>query len=128
VERIGGAAIARAPPFAGILVDRLDRRRLMIACDLSRLFVNALIPAGWLLAGPQIWLIYVTTALGSALDNVFSVGATTATANLVDKDQMTEANGRLQISNGLTFFAGPILAGVIIAWLTRSPSHVLPPL
>jgi MFS family permease len=87
----------------------------MIACDLGRLFVYALIPAGWLLAGPQIWLIYVTAALGSTLGNVFSVGATTATANLVDKDQMTEANGRLQISNGLTFFAGPILAGVIIA-------------
>jgi MFS family permease len=105
-------------PFAGIVVDRLDRRRVMIACDLGRLCVYALIPAGWLLAGPQIWLIYATTALGAALDNVFSVGATTAIARLVDKEQLTEANGRLQIANGLTFVAGPLLAGVIIALFT----------
>ena len=36
--------------FAGILVDRLDRRRLMIDCDLGRQFVYALIPVGWLLS------------------------------------------------------------------------------
>jgi len=101
--------------FSGALVDRLDRRRLMIACDLGRLVVYSLIPAGWLLAGPQIWLIYVTTALGSMLGNVFGVAYITAVPNLVDKDQITEANGRLQISGGLSFVIGPVLAGVVTA-------------
>jgi MFS family permease len=102
-----------AGSFSGILVDRLNRRRLMIACDLGRFVVYSLIPTWWLLAGPQIWLIYVTAALGSLLGNIFSVGAITAVANLVDKDQITDANSRMQISGGLTFMVGPMLAGVI---------------
>ncbi len=101
--------------YAGLLVDRLDRRRLMIACDLGRLLVYSLIPAGWLLAGPQVWLIYVTTALGSLLGNVFGIGYITALANLVDRDQIMDANSRMQISGGLSFMAGPMVAGVAIA-------------
>ena len=101
--------------FAGALVDRLDRRKLMIACDLGRVAVYSLIPIGWLLAGPQVWLIYLTTALGSLLGNVFGVGFITALANLVDRDQITEANSRMQISGGVSFLAGPVLAGVVTA-------------
>jgi fucose permease len=73
-----GIAQLLAGLVAGALVDKLDRRRLMILCDLGRLLVYASIPLGWLIAGPQIWLIYLTTGLGSALGMVFQVAYITA--------------------------------------------------
>lgn len=72
---------------AGPLVDRFDRRKLMVRCDLGRAIVYALVPLGWWLAGPQLWLIYAVALAGSALAMVFGVAYITAVANLVDRAQ-----------------------------------------
>src|SRR5689334_12815180 len=72
---------------AGQIVDRLDRRRLMITCDLVRFVLLGLIPLGWALAGPQIWLVYVVVGLGSMVDMLFQVAYVTAIPNLVAHDQ-----------------------------------------
>ncbi len=110
-----GVASLVSGVLAGPLVDRLDRRRLMILCDSVRVLVYSLIPLGWWAAGPQVWLIYITAALGASFGMVFGVAYITAVPNLVDKDQITDANGRLQTSGGISFVAGPILAGIVIA-------------
>lgn len=102
-------------PFAGTLVDRLDRRRLMIGCDIGRALMYALIPIVWFFFGPRLWVIYVVTAVGSVLGNVFGIAYITATANLVDKQHLVAANGRLQGSHGFTFVFGPMLAGLTAA-------------
>ncbi len=99
--------------FAGWLADRLDRRRLMIFCDTLRMVLYCSIPLGWWLSGPHLWLIYVVVALGSGLGMVFQVTYITAVANLVDPDQINEANSRLQTTVAVSFILGPILAGVV---------------
>ena len=99
--------------FAGWLADRLDRRRLMIFCDVLRTLLYFSIPLGWWLSGPHLWLIFVVVALGSGLGMVFQVTYITAIANLVDPDQLNEANSRLQGTQALAFILGPILAGLI---------------
>jgi MFS family permease len=98
---------------AGPIVDRYDRRKVMIRCDFGRCLVYALVPIGWSVIGPNLWLVYVVTFLGSALAMLFGVAYITAVANLVDRDQITEANGRLQATYALAFVLGPMLAGVI---------------
>jgi MFS family permease len=98
---------------AGPIVDRFDRRKLMIRCDLGRAIVYALVPIGWWLAGPHLWLVYAVTLIGSALAMLFGVAYITAVANLVERDQIVDANGRLQASYALAFILGPFLAGVI---------------
>ena len=52
---------------------------------------------------------------GAILGNIFQVAYITAVANLVDADQLTEANGRLQATLGLAFMLGPALAGLVSA-------------
>jgi len=99
--------------FAGWLADRLDRRKLMIFCDTLRTVLYASIPLGWWLSGPHLWLIYVVVALGSCLGMIFQVTYITAITNLVDPDQINEANGRLQTTLAISSIIGPILAGVI---------------
>lgn len=100
---------------AGPIVDRVDRRKLMIRCDLGRALVYGLVPVGWWLAGPQLWLVYAVTLIGSALAMLFGVAYITAVANLVDKEEIVDANGRLHASYALAFILGPLLAGLVSA-------------
>jgi Na+/melibiose symporter-like transporter len=99
--------------LSGPLVDRVDRRRLMILCDLGRALLYCTIPLVWSTAGPQLWLIYVVTLVGALLGNTFAVANITAIANLVARDQLTAANSRLQASYSVMFLAGPMLAGLV---------------
>ncbi len=100
---------------AGPIVDRSDRRRLMIACDIGRLVVFGVVPLLFWARGPSLPALYLAVIIGSAFGNLFSVAYVTATPDLVDRDRLTEANGRLQGSQGLAFVIGPILAGVVAA-------------
>lgn len=111
---VAGAASVGAGVFGGVLVDRYDRRTLMIAADLARLVLYSLIPLAWL-GGPQIWLLFVVLPICEAVGMVFQVAAVTAVRNLVDRDRITEANGRLQATFAAAAVGGPLLAGVVSA-------------
>ncbi|MFI1100378.1 MFS transporter [Streptomyces melanogenes] len=111
-----GAAAVGAGVFAGVVVDRLDRRKLLIACDLVRLVLYALIPLVWAF-GPQIWLLYVVLPLAEAVGMLFSVTYVTAVRALVPGERITEANGRLNATAAAAGVVGPLLAGVVAAWV-----------
>ncbi len=108
-----GIASLVAGLFGGLIVDRVDRRRLMILCDVVRFVVYLGLPLTWWLVGPRVAVIYVVTAVGALFGNTFQVAAITAIANLVDKEDLTEANGRLQGSYALMFIIGPMVAGTV---------------
>src|SRR5262245_23835360 len=78
--------------FAGALVDRFDRRRLMIACDVLRALLYAAIPLSQYGRAPQLFLINLISVLGAGLGMLFQVAYITAVANLVDRDRTTGAN------------------------------------
>ncbi len=101
--------------FAGQLIDALNRRVLMIVCDAGRAVIYATIPFVWVFFGPQVWLIYVVTALGAVLGMIFRVGYMTAVPNLVEKDQIIKANGYINASMAISTMIGPLLGGVTVA-------------
>jgi MFS family permease len=103
--------------FAGILVDRFDRRLLMLWCDTIRTLLYLSLPVCWWLLGPQLWLIFLIAALGSCLGAIFEVAYVAAIPQLVEKDQIADANGRTQTTFAIAFVVGPILAGVIAGGL-----------
>ncbi len=119
LHRMGSlsALVALAHVVAGLasgaLVDRFDRRRLMIACDLGRLVAYASVPLVWWLHGPSYELLAGASAVGAMLGNTFQVSAITAVPNLVPKSRLIEANGRLHGSYAVMFFVGPMLAGEV---------------
>ncbi|MFI6147581.1 MFS transporter [Streptomyces sp. NPDC051109] len=100
--------------FAGYVVDRTDRRRLMIACDLVRALLLGAVPFIWL-AGPRIWVLYVLTALVTALKTLFDVAYVTAVPNLVRAEDLITANGRLTAAFAFGTLCGPAAAGFIAA-------------
>ncbi|MFC7816021.1 MFS transporter [Streptomyces sp. NPDC057367] len=112
---VGGAAAVLAAVFAGTVVDRVDRRRLLIGCDLVRMVLYGLIPLVWLL-GPQVWLLYAVLPLCEAVGMFFAVGYVTVVRSLVGTEQLTEANGRLNATAAAAGVLGPLCAGVVAAW------------
>ncbi|MFC8514476.1 MFS transporter [Streptomyces sp. NPDC057257] len=111
---VGGAASVLAAVFAGALVDRADRRRLLIACDLVRMVLYGVIPLVWLF-GPRIWLLYVVLPLCEAVGMLFAVGYVTVVRGLVGTEQLTEANGRLNATAAAAGVLGPACAGLMAA-------------
>ncbi|MER5750564.1 MFS transporter [Streptomyces sp. NPDC002088] len=112
---VGGAASVLAALFAGAVVDRVDRRRLLIACDLVRMGLYAVIPLVWLY-GPRIWLLYAILPLCEAVGMLFAVGYVTVVRSLVGTSQLTEANGRLNVTAAAAGVLGPLCAGLVAAW------------
>jgi MFS family permease len=112
---VGGAASVLAAVFAGVVVDRADRRRLLIGCDLVRMVLYGVIPVVWLF-GPQIWLLYVVLPLCEAVGMFFAVGYVTVVRSLVGGERLTEANGRLNATAAAAGVLGPLGAGLVAAW------------
>lgn len=112
---VGGAASVLAAVFAGVVVDRVDRRRLLVGCDLVRMVLYGVIPLVWL-AGPRVWLLYAVLPLCEAVGMLFAVGYVTVVRSLVGTGQLTEANGRLNATAAAAGVLGPVLAGVVAAW------------
>ncbi|WP_053693240.1 MFS transporter [Streptomyces sp. WM6372] len=111
---ISGVGAIATGLFAGYVVDRTDRRRLMIACDLVRALLLGAVPFIWL-AGPRIWVLYVLTALVTVLKTLFDVAYVTAVPNLVRAEDLTAANGRLTAAFAFGTLCGPAAAGFIAA-------------
>ncbi|MFJ8015836.1 MFS transporter [Streptomyces sp. NPDC096339] len=114
VTVVSGATGIGTGLFAGYVVDRVDRRRLMIVCDLTRAVLLGALPLVWL-AGPRIWVLYVLTAVVSVLKTLFDVAYVTAVPQLVPPEDLTSANGRLFGTFALGTLLGPAAAGFIAA-------------
>jgi MFS family permease len=112
---VGGAAAVVAAVFAGVVVDRVDRRRLLIGCDLVRMVLYGVIPLVWLF-GPRIWLLYAVLPVCEAVGMLFAVGYVTVVRSLVGTGRLTEANGRLNATAAAAGVLGPVCAGVVAAW------------
>ena len=100
-------------PFAGALVDRWDRRKIMIMSDtgagLATLSVAALLVTGNL----EIWHVFVATAV-SATFTTFQWPAYSATTTLlVPKEQLGRAGGMVQIGEAVSQLLAPAAAGAL---------------
>jgi len=108
-----GTTAVVAGIFAGVLVDRVNRWRLLIGCDLARMALLAVVPLVWLAPEPPIWVLFVLLPLASAVGITFQVAAVTAVRGMVSGDEVTRANGRLYAGTALASVAGPAAAGAV---------------
>lgn len=102
-------------PWAGVLVDRLDRKRLLILSDVLRALVVLLL----LLAdGPQLlWLVYVLTALQFTLSAVFEPGRNAILPSLLPREGLVLANTLGSVTWSVMLAAGAVAGGIVAAQL-----------
>lgn len=95
-------------PFAGVLADRFDRRRLMVAADLSRAALIATIP--WI---HNLWALFAVSAAMEVLGLMWVPAKDATVPNLVTREQLLTAN---QLSLITTYGTFP-LSGALVALL-----------
>lgn len=101
-------------PIAGVFVDRLDRKRLMITSDLMR----AALMLCYLLVNTadQVWVIYILAFAESAVSQFFRPSVMAVVPTLVkDEEELTRANAALGASFALGQLGGPALGGIMVA-------------
>lgn len=101
-------------PIVGVIVDRFDRRRLMLVADLGCIALVALIPILHLLGMLELWHLYVVSFLLPVLSMLFDVATLTIIPQIAGQS-LTRANSAYQMVNQIAGLAGPALAGIIIA-------------
>ena len=99
--------------FAGVWIDRRRRRPVMIATDVGRAVLLALIPALALLHTLHIEQVYAIAFLAGALTLFFDVAYTSYLPSLVARDRLSEGNAKLEGSAAVAELAGPGVGGVL---------------
>ena len=128
---IGLLATAQTLPFLlmsiplGLLADRTSRRRLMIASEVLRALSLLALMAAALSGQLSVALLAVLGFAGAVGTVGFSVTAPALVPALVERNQLAQANGRLELARSTAFAAGPALAGALVAWAGASSAFVL---
>ena len=107
---------------AGLLADRISRRRLMAGAEALRavalLAVLLLIALHWLTL-PLLALSGFIAVCGTV---VYSVAAPAIVPSLVSAQALPAANARIELARTIAFASGPALGGVLVGWLGAAPA------
>jgi MFS family permease len=110
-------------PWAGVLVDRYNRKNILIASDISRAVIVLL----YLLVNSpdMLWLIYVLTIIQFALSSVFEPGRSAIMPSLVSHDDLVPANTLSSVTWSVMLAVGAIAGGVIATLFGTSVALVM---
>ena len=110
------AIVLAVPPvtiglLAGVYVDRLDRRRVMLAADALRV----LIVLGFIVvrSADQVWVLYLLGFLEATVGTFFTPARMAIVPTIVPKDGLLAANGLSQASRVVAATIGAALAGIL---------------
>ncbi len=106
--------------LAGPLLDRLPRRRVLVASDLVRAAVFAVLP----FTSGHVQIIVLALLAGVAT-SFFRPAVYAGLPNLVAEAELPRANGLLQAADNLTLAVGPLLGGLLVAWAGPDPAYVV---
>jgi MFS family permease len=109
---------------AGVWVDRMRRKPILVTADIGRALLLASIPAAYWLDILTIWQLYVVGFVVGILTVFFDVAYQSYLPSLIARDQLVEGNSKLEISRSAAQLASPGLAGVLVEAI-RAPGTVL---
>ncbi|HET8548678.1 MAG TPA: MFS transporter [Bryobacteraceae bacterium] len=113
-----------AAPAAGVLNDRLSRKRIMIFSDWARAGITLLMLLGQLPG--YIWLLYVLLCLETIGWALFEPARTAVIPNITrDEEEQLAGNGLSSTTWSFTLAVGSALGGLVAAWFGRSATFVL---
>src|SRR5437660_1043264 len=116
---IGGLLVSL---WAGVIVDWLDRRKILIAADVVRALLVAIIPP---LMGVNVWLVYADLALISVATAFFRPAMFAVIPAVVSKRDILPANSFFSAMDTGTEILGPALAGIIASQCGFAPPGVV---
>jgi MFS family permease len=109
---------------AGVWVDRLRRRPILIVGDFARAALLLSIPVAYVADALTLWQLYVVAFLVGVFQVFFDVAYQSYLPSLVDRDQIIDGNSKLEISRSAAQVGGPGFAGGLVEIFT-APYAVL---
>ena len=121
---VGAASVLLFGLVAGMWVDRLRRRPVMIAADLARAAVLFSIPIAALMNRLSMAQLYIVIALTGFCTVFFDVAYQSYLPSLVERENLLEGNSKLGMSSAAAEIVGPGLNGVLVQLIT-APMAIL---
>ena len=110
---------------AGVWVDRLRRRPILVAADLGRAALLASVPIAYAFDVLRIEHLYVVAFATGVLTVFFDVAYQSYLPSLVARDELVEGNSKLEVSRAGAQIAGPGLAGALVGLIKAPPAIAL---
>ena len=110
-------------PMAGVINDRLSRKKVMIAADLARV---AIVAAMLLVRSPSmVWLVYPLLFMETVMWGFFEPARTAVLPNIAPKEDLITANTLQSTTWSANFAIGALLGGLAAAFLGRPAVFVI---
>ncbi|QWG33788.1 MFS transporter [Bacillus mycoides] len=104
-------------PFAGVIADKVDKKKLVVCMDLLN---GGLLIAIYIVSsnyGLNLFIIYATTFLMSVFTTFFGIGLEAAKPNIVSEKRLMSINSISKIIDSVSLILGPMLGGIVFVVL-----------
>ena len=113
-----GVALRTLPYFfvvlpAGVLIDRWNRKRMMIICDTGRALCFGSIPLALLLGHLTLIQLYIVAFLEGALFVTFDLATTASLPTIVTEEQLPAVTGQFYVLDSVSSLLGSPLGGML---------------
>jgi predicted MFS family arabinose efflux permease len=112
-------------PLGGALIDRLDRRKLMLVCQFLAFLLAAALAIDVMLGYVQAWHLPLAAFLNGALQALLNPTQQSLVPGLVSREALTNAIGLMSAGQNMTRVAGPSIAGVMIGSIGVGPTFLV---
>jgi DHA3 family macrolide efflux protein-like MFS transporter len=101
-------------PFVGTLVDRSNRKLMMMLSDLAAALTTAMVLILYTSGSLEIWHLYIAATIGGIFQGFQWPAYSAAIALMIRKEQYARANGMLDLAGNASQVFAPVLAGALI--------------
>jgi MFS family permease len=112
-------------PYTGVLVDRFDRKTLLVVSDVARALI-VLLYLVVLAGGPgTLWLIYVLTVFQFGFSGLFEPARNAILPSLLHEDDLVSANTLSSVTWSVMLAVGAIVGGIVAAVLGTNAALII---
>ena len=101
-------------PVAGALVDRYDRRFMMMISDLASGMATIIVLVLYLSGNLEVWHLYLTSAISGTFQAFQWPAFSAAITTMLPKEQYGRANGMMSLAESGSGIFAPLLAGALL--------------
>ncbi len=112
-------------PLGGSLIDRLDRRRLMIICQLLAFVLAAVLAVDVIAGFVQPWHLPLAAVINGSLQALLAPTQQSLVPALVPREDLTNAIGLMSAGQNMTRIIGPSIAGIVIGTVGTGPTFLV---
>ncbi len=100
-------------PFSGVLVDKLDKKKIVVITDLLNGLLFISVFAICQITNISLWIVYISTFVSSSLAVLFNTCIESAKPNLVSEEKLIGLNSVSSVINAISNILAPIVGGIV---------------